>query len=968
MDRRTFVASGVALTGGAIALSTTVASPASAAVRTAKTVTPGARGGHYWPNLAPLKATAFLKLPPGAVQPRGWLRTQLNIEADGLCGRMPEVSDYLQLNNCGWVDKTKGAWEELPYWLRGFGDLGYVTGNTRILTLARQWIDGIIANQGTDGFFGPNALRTSLEGGPDFWPHMPLLDAIRSHAEYNERNGTPDNRVNTFMRKYFQFQNAQPAAVFNRSWAALRWGDNIDSVYWLFNRTGETWLLDLVRKIHAGSADYTNGIPNWHNVNLAQGFREPAQFGLLDPDPKFPAATYRDYDTVMGLYGNFPGGGFAGDENCRPGFTDPRQGFETCGIVEFMHSHQMLARMTGDPIWLDRCEDLAFNLLPASLDPAQQGIHYITCANSIGLTNATLTQGQFQNGFPMLAYMLGIHNYRCCPHNYGMGWPYYAQELWFATWDKGLCAAMYGNSQVTAKVGANATTVTVTEDTDYPFSDTITLTMGTPGAVAFPLYLRIPKWSTGAVVRVNGTVVTGAVEAGSFVVVDQTWNNGDKVTVTLPMRTTVRTWAKNGNAISVDNGPLTFSLSIVERWQRIGGTDAWPTSEVYANSPWNYGLLIDPANPQATVTRKPGALAANPFTRDGAPVSLSVTARKIPNWQADAEGVVRTLQQSPARSTQPNETVQLLPMGAQRVRITTFPRVSDGADAVEWAIPATPSASHCWSGDTVAALNDGKVPSSSADTSIPRMTFWDHLGTSEWVQLTYPSAITTGAVSVYWFDDTGTGQCRTPQSWQVQYRNASGAWVPVSGASASGTATNTFNRVTFTAVSTTALRLAVQLKAGVSAGILEWRVEGATTPVAWKRIQNKNSLKVLGVAGMSTANSANVVQFDDSGTADHNWRLVDAGGGWFKIVNQNSGKMLAVQNMSTANSALVQQFEDNGSADHLWRLIDNGDGWVRIQVQHSMKVLGVSGMSTANSAQVVQYDDNGTADHLWRLL
>ena len=109
----------------------------------------------------------------------------------------------------------------------------------------------------------------------------------------------------------------------------------------------------------------------------------------------------------------------------------------------------------------------------------------------------------------MLAYMLGIHNYRCCPHNYGMGWPYYAQELWFATWDKGLCAAMYGDSQVTAKVGAGATTVTVTEDTDYPFSDTITLTMGTPGAVAFPLYLRIPEWCTGRRRRVNGTVVTG---------------------------------------------------------------------------------------------------------------------------------------------------------------------------------------------------------------------------------------------------------------------------------------------------------------------------------------------------------------------------------------------------------------------------------------------------------------------------
>ncbi|GGM44395.1 RICIN domain-containing protein [Dactylosporangium sucinum] len=963
MDRRTFVASGVALTGGAIALSTAAGSPASAAVRTAGTVTPGARGGHYAPNLAPLKATAFLKLPPGAVQPRGWLRTQLNIEADGLCGRMPEVSDYLQLNNCGWVDRTKGAWEELPYWLRGFGDLGYVTGNTRILSLARQWIDGIIANQASDGFFGPNALRTSLEGGPDFWPHMPLLDALRSFAEYSN-----DARVVPFMRRYFQFQNAQPAAVFNRSWAALRWGDNIDSVYWLFNRTGETWLLDLVRKIHAGSADYTGGIPNWHNVNLAQGFREPAQFGLLDPDPKYPAATYRDYDTVMGLYGNFPGGGFAGDENCRPGYTDPRQGFETCGIVEYMHSFQLLARMTGDGVWLDRCEDLAFNSLPAALDPAQQGIHYVTCANGIGLTNATLTQGQFQNGFPMLAYMLGIHNYRCCPHNYGMGWPYYAQELWFATWDRGLCAAMYGASSVTAKVGANATTVTITEDTDYPFGDTVTLTMSTPGSVSFPLYLRIPKWSNGASVRVNGTLVTGALEAGSFVVVDQAWNNGDKVTVALPMRTTVRTWAKNGNAVSVDNGPLTFSLSIAERWQRIGGTDAWPANEVYANSPWNYGLVIDPANPGVQVTRKPGPLAANPFTRDGAPVSLSVTARKVVNWQADAEGVVRTLQQSPVRSTQPNETVTLLPMGAQRVRITTFPRIGDGPDAVDWVIPATPSASHCWSGDSVAALNDGRVPSSSADTTIPRMTFWDHLGTAEWVQLSYASPMLVNAVSVYWFDDTGFGQCRTPQSWQVQYRTATGAWVPVSGASAYGTAVNTFNRVTFTAVTTSALRLAVQLKAGVSAGILEWRVEGTTAALLWQRIQNQNSSKVLGVSGMSTANSANVVQYDDNGTADHLWRLIDAGGGWYKVQNQNSGKLLAVENMSTANSARVQQFDDNGSADHLWRPLDAGGGWFRLQVQHSMKVLGVDGMSTANSAQVVQFDDNGTPDHLWRFL
>ncbi len=74
----------------------------------------------------------------------------------------------------------------------------------------------------------------------------------------------------------------------------------------------------------------------------------------------------------MGSYGQFPGGGFAADENARPGYHDPRQGFETCGIVEYMHSHQILTRITGDTLWADRCEDLAVNTLPAAFDPRQK--------------------------------------------------------------------------------------------------------------------------------------------------------------------------------------------------------------------------------------------------------------------------------------------------------------------------------------------------------------------------------------------------------------------------------------------------------------------------------------------------------------------------------------------------------------------------------------------------------------------
>jgi hypothetical protein len=134
------------------------------------------------------------------------------------------------------------------------------------------------------------------------------------------------------------------------------------------------------------------------------------------------------------------------------------------------------------------------------------------------------------------------------------------------------------------------------------------------------------------------------------------------------------------------------------------------------------------------------------------------------------------------------------------------------------------------------------------------------------------------------------------------------------------------------------------------------------------RVQNQNSGLVLGVSDMSTADSAEVVQYADNGTADHLWQLIDNGNAYLRIQNQNSGLVLGVSGMSTADSAEVVQYADNGTADHLWQLIDNGDGWFRIMNYNSGLVLGVSDMSTADSAEVVQYADNGTADHLWRLI
>jgi DUF1680 family protein len=637
----------------------------------------------YIGNRTPLLASPLLKLPIGTITPQGWLRHQLELEAQGMTGHLPEISKWCKFEGNAWADpqgQGHSGWEELPYWLKGYGDLGYVLKDDKIIQEARRWIDSVLASQEADGWFGPRSLKTSLNGKPDLWPHMVMCNVLQSFQE-----ATGDERVVPFLTKYFQWLNTQPPETFGRGyWPKIRFGDNIETLYWLYNRTGDAWMLDLAKRIHQNMQDWTSGVSNWHNVNIAQGFREPGVYYQQAMDEKFLRAAENNYQQVMQTYGQFPGGGFAGDENCRPGYIDPRQGFETCGIVEFMHSYEMLTKISGNPIWADRCEELAFNLLPASLTPDLRGLHYLTCANQVQL-DKTNKAPAIQNRGTMFSYS-PFEVYRCCQHNVSHGWPYYAEELWLATPDDGLCASLYSASEVSAKVAGGAT-VRISEETDYPFSDNVTFNVAQAASVKFPLYLRVPRWCTGASVKVNGQLANVTARPLGHMIIDRVWKTGDQISLQLPMEISVRKWIKNNGAVSVDYGPLTFSLQIGERWQRSGGTTNWPEQEVFATTPWNYGLIFDDKNPanSFTVLKKAGPIAEQPFTTDNAPMKLFVKGQKIRGWKLDSQGLVGKLQPSPVLSWEPVETVTLVPMGAARLRITSFPVIGKGKEAHEWA-------------------------------------------------------------------------------------------------------------------------------------------------------------------------------------------------------------------------------------------------------------------------------------------
>ncbi|HTR42226.1 MAG TPA: LamG-like jellyroll fold domain-containing protein [Pseudomonadales bacterium] len=794
----------------------------------------GAYGGLYVGNRAPLAPSPLLRLPPGSIQPQGWLYTMLENQRNGLNGLQEEISPFLQFPTSDWTTpngsgSTQG-WERVPYWLRGYIDMGYSLQDAMVISNATRWIQGVMVSERTNGYFGPaqdygDSSTTSDLGmnAPDLWPNMPMLDALRSYYEY-----TSDTNALNLVENYCRWENTLPSSDFNNGyWPMMRMGDNIESVYWLYNRIGQSWLLNLATNMYANMArwDSPGTLPNWHNVNIAEGFRAPTVFWQQSGNPAHLQFAEANYQTVMSQYGQVPGGGFGGDEICRTYYYGPQQGFETCGIVEFMRSFEILTRITGNPVWAERCEDLAANTLPAAMRTNMMSLHYLTAPNQPELDDEAKAPDINNGGGPWFSQSPSEPNYWCCEHNHGMGWPYFCEETWLATWDNGLCASLYAPTTVTARVG-DGSTVSVAETTTYPFSGTVQLDVTATNSVNFPLYVRVPQWCSNNWIQVNGQTVATNSRTSSYVCIQRTWTNGDQVVLNFTRQITLRTWATNNNCVSVNYGPLTFSLQIPENWQPYGNNGVpWTEYQIYPGANWNYGLEINATNPAAsfTVVTNPGPLAANPFSLQTTPIELQVQARQIPAWTLDNLYDAGTVWPSPIYSTQPVQTVTLVPMGAARLRISAFPTVTTNSAATHWGAPYAPSASYVNSSDTVSAMNFGLNPTNSSE-QMTRMTWWNHEGTTEWVQASFNGLSQVSQMSVYWYDDVPTGGgCNLPQSWWVEYL-AGTNWVTATGASSYGVAANTFNTVTFDPVTTTAVRLYVQLQKGYSGGILAWQV------------------------------------------------------------------------------------------------------------------------------------------------
>jgi DUF1680 family protein len=217
------------------------------------------------------------------------------------------------------------------------------------------------------------------------------------------------------------------------------------------------------------------------------------------------------------------------------------QPVETCVTTTWMGLCNQLLRLTGDPLWADELELSLYNALLGSMTP----------------------DGKWWAYFSPLAGQRVPSHYQhadvemsCCVANGPRGLLLTPRWAVMAASD-GVAVNLYAPGEATLKL-ADGTGLRIVQQTDYPATDAIRITVSPEKPSHFALKLRIPHWSTQSTLEVNGEAV--AVEAGRYAVIGREWRAGDRVDLRLDLRGRAVPAPSGAPALAVMRGPLVLAL------------------------------------------------------------------------------------------------------------------------------------------------------------------------------------------------------------------------------------------------------------------------------------------------------------------------------------------------------------------------------------------------------------------------
>jgi len=445
---------------------------------------------------------------------------------------------------------------------------------------------------------------------------------------------------------------------------------------------------------------------------------------------------------------------------------------ETCASISYAMWNNRMALLFGDAKYADAMETALYNGALAGISWKGDRFFYVNPLASRGNHHR-------QDWFGCA----------CCPPNIARTIAQIGSYA-YGTNDKDIYMNLYVGGDAKLKVGKQ--TVGLKVETNYPWDGKVKVTATTPGT--YDLHLRIPGWSTGASLTTSFAKVEMATHQG-YTSLNRTWKTGDSVTLDIPMP--VRRLAahpavkEDRGRLATARGPLIYCLENVDNTMPVDQIAIRPDAVFKAQMDKNLfgGIVTLTTTGQAQSQALWGKELYATFL---APRDVAVKA--VPYYLWD--------------NRKPGDMVIWTPTVAPEPRIMTMEAA------------AKVSVSFKSGNAEIEGINDGADVTKSTEQPDRLCHFWPHKGGTEWVQYTWKTPQSVKGIKLFWFDDTGRGECRLPKNWRLEVQ-VNGAWQKYNSTPAE---MDKWSEIQFAPVKTTAMRIVVEQQAGWASGIHEWKV------------------------------------------------------------------------------------------------------------------------------------------------
>ena len=588
------------------------------------------------------------------IEPRGWLRRQLEIQANGLSGNLHRI--WPDIRDSAWIGGKREGWERVPYWLDGFIPLAYLLKDDDMIAAVKQYIDAIVAAQQEDGWICPCAKDRRARY--DTWAVQLISKVLKVYYDCSDDERIPPVLYRV-LKNYYDLLKSGEIRLFG--WAKYRWFETFIALNFLYETSGEDWMKDLARILKRQGYDYRGAADAWqqprhlwlrktHIVNLAMMLKsEAVSHELLGEAYADDAETLRE---ILDRYNGTAFGGFTGDEVLSG--LDPTRGTELCAVVEQMYSYEELFAHTGDEKWAERLELLGFNALPATLSEDMWTHQYVQMVNQIACRR-TMLMAPFSTNGPE-AHLFGLQpNYGCCTANFSQGWPKFALSAFARDGDTVVNAVMLPS---VLRDGG----VTIELETDYPFANRMRWRIEADREFRFAV--RVPSFAEH--LTINGK---SAEREDAVFSIEQ-----GRTEIEMAFGTTPYLTERPNGLYAARMGSLLFSVPVryqttMREYVRRGVERRFPYCDyqLIPQSPWNYGFA------DTALTAERHAVGAAPFSGEAPPVVVKAALRPI-NW--GLKFPYRTVCRKTPLSREPlgpEETVGLVPYGCAKLRMTEMP-------------------------------------------------------------------------------------------------------------------------------------------------------------------------------------------------------------------------------------------------------------------------------------------------------